>query len=333
MMPEIAVAPTPAAQGTRWTATPKQDVAVQSDVCTLFEGDYHIGVCALINSLVSQGFSGTIWAGYRGSLPPWTASLKVAGPNSYSVNDAVKINFIEVTSHVHLTNYKPQFMLSLFETTTAPVLWYFDPDITIFSPWSFFRSWAAYGIALCQEVVNGTMPDDHPIRMMWNDFASSLNLHSPRKIGRYFNAGFVGVSRANVSFLKTWSDLLQAAHACGADAKSISMRDRTYPFHALDQDLMNVAAMYTTCELSTIGPEGMGFVPGGFTMYHSAGAVKPWRKRMIASALLGIPPSDADKHFLLSLNGPLKPYSKSSVRLKSFSGKVGALIGRFYHRN
>ena len=33
------------------------------------------------------------------------------------------------------------------------------------------------------------------------------------------------------------------------------------PFHASDQDALNIAAMYSVFPLSTLGPQGMGFVP------------------------------------------------------------------------
>lgn len=46
---------------------------MKTTLCTLFEGHYHFGVAALVNSLVAAGYEGTVWVGHRGPLPDWIA--------------------------------------------------------------------------------------------------------------------------------------------------------------------------------------------------------------------------------------------------------------------
>ena len=36
--------------------------ASDTAICTLFEGDYHLGLAAFVNSLVRAGYAGTIWS-------------------------------------------------------------------------------------------------------------------------------------------------------------------------------------------------------------------------------------------------------------------------------
>ena len=59
---------------------------MNSLVCTLYEGDYEVGVGALINSLVNNNFTGKIVVGHKGNLPTWLSSVTRAD-NSYFVGN------------------------------------------------------------------------------------------------------------------------------------------------------------------------------------------------------------------------------------------------------
>jgi hypothetical protein len=95
---------------------------------------------------------------------------------------------------------------------------------------------------------------------------------------------------------------------------------------------MNITTMYAQVPLTAIGPEGMGFIAGGFTMYHTVGSKKPWRKNFLRSALKGTPPSGGDKHFLQCADGPLHPYTPGQLGKMRRSIQWAALIGRFFRR-
>ena len=103
------------------------------------------------------------------------------------------------------------------------------------------------------------------------------------------------------------------------------------PFFASDQDALNVAAMYSEYPLSTMGPEAMGFVPAGFTMFHAVG-LKPWRKAFLQKALAGVPPTEADKFFLTQVSTPIRVYSPWRLHARRIACSTAAFIGRFYRR-
>jgi hypothetical protein len=209
---------------------------------------------------------------------------------------------------------------------------YFDPDITVRCAWAFFDTWVSRGVALCEDMTNATMPSDHPLRLAWVEIATAAGYENPRTLSRYYNAGFVGLPASHAAFLRTWQAFIDIAARHGSDLGQLRSGVRSDPFDAQDQDALNVAAMCARERLTTIGPEGMGFTHGGFTMYHSVGSPKPWRRKMIWSALRGAPPGGGDKAFLDHAQSPIQTYGRFTLLAKKLDYYVAALIGRFYSR-
>lgn len=304
-------------------------------ICTLFEGDYHLGLAAFVNSLVRAGYTGTVWAGYRGPLPPWVNQLRPLNGqhDHYMVAERLRLAFVQLATALHLTNYKPRFMLNLFAGAArdASYLWYFDPDICLRCDWSFFQRWQANGIALCEEIVNYNLSENSPLRWQWTMFGSDMGLGNPRPVRGYFNGGMVGVSAEHTSFLQLWKNILDRAVAGNYDLEVFKPGTPDMPFNATDQDALNMAVMYTEFPLTTMGPEAMGFIPSGFTMYHTVGH-KPWRGSFLLRALAGMPPSEAAKYFFNQVSSPIRPYSPLRLYVKRVACSIAAIIGRFYGR-
>lgn len=304
-------------------------------ICTLFEGDYHFGVAALINSLVRGGYKGTFWAGYRGTLPPWLDQLQCidAERNLYLVANQVRLGFLSVETKLHFTNYKPQFMLNLLadQAASSDYLWYFDPDIYLLCGWPFFAKWQRYGIALCEDLLYFTLPANNLLRQQWAEIAEGMGLGEPKLIAQHFNGGMVGVPATYVSFLQLWKRVLDQASAMGYDLTGFLPFTREMPLHATDQDALNIAALYTEYPLTTLGPEAMGFISGGFTMYHAV-IRKPWRDSIIRNALAGHPPSNAIKQYFRQVSSPIQAYSPMHLRAKLVACSIAGFIGRFYGR-
>jgi hypothetical protein len=322
-------------------STPQLDVnrkdnpVIQYDevVCTLFEGEFHLGVAALINSIVKGGYRGLFWVGYRGDLPPWLAGFQRDENGLYLVGGAL-LGFELVETAAHFTNIKPIFMKNLIDRgIAASRIWYFDPDITVRCEWSFYQRWVKFGICICQEYTMGTMPSRHPIRCEWMKLARSAGWGEPvNELERYFNAGFLGLEVQRAEFLKTWIEANKLAQSTGIDQGKLQHGSRADIFCSGDQDALNIAAMYSKEPLTPIGPEGMGWITGGFTMYHTVGGKKPWKKKFLLSSLSADPPWNGDRHFLDSVDGPLRPYSDFQLRKMRFSANLANLIGRFYVR-
>jgi hypothetical protein len=306
----------------------------RQDICTLFEGDYHYGVAALVNSLVRAGYKGTVWAGYRGKLPPWAGQLKqLDQAGEYMVADQLRLAFVPLNINYHFANYKPEFMLELLahQASEADYLWYFDPDICLRCSWPFFTKWSRHGIAICQDATNNIIPANDPLCYQWLEVGANEGLGQGRPLHHYCNSGMVGVAPAQKSFLELWKRMIAVGVSMGCSIQRIVSLSRELPFHVLDQDAMVIAAMFTEHPLTTMAADGMGFVPGGYTMYHVRGP-KPWRGSLLLRALGGTPPCSATKYYFTQASSPIRLYSPWRLRIKKLECAIAALMGRFYHR-
>ena len=302
-------------------------------VCSLFENHYHFGVAAMINSVANAGFSGLFWIGFRGALPSWAGQLKRREDGLFEVGNA-RLQLEAIGGDRHFGQYKPEFFLSLIERGIArKYLWYFDPDVTVRCEWSFFERWARHGVCLIQDMMN-IMPARHPFRCEWMELARAAGWGEPVQVQNYYyNSGFVGMDIAHREFLERWMGAVRLANTNGVQPGDFQKRRRPELFARVDQDSMNIATMYANAPFSTMGTEGMGFVPGGFAAYHTYGRPKPWQKKLLSSALRGMPPSAGDKDFFRCAGGPIRPYSRARLRSMRIRVAAAALLGRFYSSN
>jgi hypothetical protein len=308
---------------------------VSAYACSLFEGTYHLGLGALVNSLYRNRFRGTVFAGYRGGLPPWaTPTSSELGTTDFDVGGGCRIRFILLDTPLHLASYKPTFMRRMFEQflTDEDMLCYFDPDITVKCRWSFFEEWVQHGLALVEDITFPYLPSDHPLRFEWMKIAKSVRLTEKRRPSRYYNSGFVGVPGRFREVLKTWESSLEAAKAFGYDTTQLASTDRTSPWQASDQDLLNIAVMTSDVPTTTLGPDGMDFSGGGYVMSHAVNSPKPWARDYIKSALAGRPPNLSDKGFWDNAETPIRLFPETVVRKRKLALKAALVFGRVWHR-
>jgi hypothetical protein len=314
-------------------------------VCTLFERDYHHGLAALVNSLVRRGFGGTVYAGYRGPLPNWASkdaktSKCSAGIRSLAVSDACRIEFVPLTTKLHFTNIKPDFMLRLFAEHPLDQLLYLDPDIVLNADWRYVVDWLSCGVALCEDV-NSPIGDYHPKRIGWRRYFGHHGISLAFRTPQYVNGGCVGVRRVDLHFLESWRQLTQlmAEVIGGLDAAKIEggrqLRQTGFGscFDCSDQDALNAALeMSPPVQGSILPRSAMAFEHGAALLPHALGARKPWRRRYVAESLQGLPPTAADKAFWENVNGPLHSMSHSHVRASRLALAFASALGRVYRR-
>ena len=315
---------------------------MKTAICTLYEGNYHFGVGALINSLVANHFSGDVFVGYRGALPPWLRqyhTTKLVGWKDapfMKLSNGSTIYFLFLQTNIHFTNYKPQFLIDLTTgvCTNYDAIAYFDPDIVVCRHWEYFEDWMQHGVAVVHDIIMHDMPSTHPLRRNWEYIALQKGYAINHHLNAYVNAGFCGLHKNYWQFTQLWKSILDIAlNEFNANPNQLKTNPRPHPFFYPDQDAMNLSLMIFKGKISEIGPEGMAFRYGVVAMAHAVGSPKPWNRKIIPSFLCGNLPNFAEKKYWQYVNGPIKIFSKFSLFLIKLKLNIVAFFGRFYSRN
>lgn len=306
---------------------------MKTAICTLYENDYHFGLGTLINSLFSAGYIGNIWIGYRGGLPPWLQNYQNDNEMVIkNLDNRIKLIFIKLSTEKHFTNYKPEFMISIFKEMSLEIdsLFYFDPDIIVKANWFFFEKWIKYGVTLCEDI-NSPIYITHPLREQWKDYFINHNYKIEFKNGIYFNAGFIGLNRDNINFLNIWQNILSLIQIELGGLTQFNYNNRLNIFYQPDQDALNITCGILKENLSIVGKEGMDFIEGGYIMNHAIGSIKPWNKNKFRSLLFkGIKPNKSDRLFLKNSQYPIKLYSNLRYSLKKINLGISIFLSRFW---
>ncbi len=312
---------------------------MNSIVCTLFEGHYHYGVAALINSLYANNYRGNIYVGYRGELPIWSQKASIntniewQGCKTLQLAENLSVHFLPVDTNRHLTNYKSLFMLEVMKFTDAG-LFYIDPDIIIKCKWWYFEEWITYGVAVVQEMSSNILSPNHPKRARWKQVIVSSGKQIERELHHYYNGGFCGVSKRNEEFLETWEKIMRVGiRDYGMDDNHFSKKiNQLSMFPVADQDALNIAAMCSASPISDFGPEGMGFTGSGWLMMHATGKPKPWKANFISKAFDGRRISMAEKLYWDYANGIITAMPAGKITTKKLSIKIASMVNRFFLR-
>ncbi len=304
-------------------------------LCTLFEGHYHMGAGALGNSLSASGFKGTLWAGYRGAIPPWASNVREVGPGigRFSVSKGFDIVFVRLETTLHFAYFKAEFLsriLSEFEKDCDAVI-YIDPDIVVKCPWHLLARWPSGGVALVQDV-HSAMPPRHPMRLAWLELLRGRGISAECARDRYYSSGFVGVDRAHHAFLDVWRSMITIVLSEVGENGGVKHGDASTLFHSTDQDALNMALMVLDAPVNAAGSDAMDFSTGGYLLSHAIGTPKPWEGRFVREALRGFPPTLSSKAFFKNADGPIRIFDPARRVWLEFTLIVGAAIGRFYGR-
>ncbi len=315
-------------------------------VAVLTDGRQDPGLATLINSLVRNGFDGTLWVGWRDRGADLFRDLPV------DVAEAVNPRTVELATRRPLACYKADFLELVWTMAEdATSLIYMDCDLILGCEWAFIRAWVANGVAIVEDLPHRSVSADHPLRQAWKTVLAQAGLPSERELNRYFNSGFVGIPASCRSLLPAWRSLSQllegqtdlredrpTPHYFAGEATPAS--ELYLPDHARtlmkkyfleDQDALNMALMATSVPLSPMGPDAMGFTDARTPIVvHALGPHKPWSKPYLRHLLRhGCGPSFADDMWWQYSAQPLRAQPGRANRHRHWSYRTAKLLRRY----
>lgn len=298
-------------------------------IVTLAERSYLLGVAALYNSLISNGFNGRLVVGFENS--EYFPKL----PYLHLQAEGNKVVWMKLNTKMHFANYKPTLMLDVLrEFGDCEKVTYIDPDIVLHAPFSWLNSWCDGGPVVCSDV-NWWMPADHPTRREWQQL-TGLPIH--HRLDLFFNSGFVSLRREDREFASLWENLIIQYGSLNVplDVKGEigdwRIGGRWLPLFSPDQDTFNMAISHWDGPITTFGPDAMGF-NGPPILAHAIGGAKPWERNFLLYALKGIPPRVVDKIYWRYASKPIMTVTEFNLMLIKLSLSLASLLGRFYRRN
>ena len=165
--------------------------SIHDHVAVVVEPSVHVGLATLTNSLVRDGFCGTVWVGCRGALPAFAA-----GSHHLVDIPTCSLRFRPFATERLLPITKPNSGPAVADhCPTADSLCYSTRTLSCigFRPSSRL---AGHGVALCEDHPYYSVSVTSPIRSAWADLMALEGIRPVREVDRYFNAGFIGVPRA-----------------------------------------------------------------------------------------------------------------------------------------
>lgn len=300
-------------------------------ILTLYEGNYHLGVGALINSAIVSGFKGRFFVGYRDALPPWVGALNRLREEVYLV-DSCELVFFRCDPARHLTYHKPFAALKILENyPDLDTVFYADPDVLFLAPWLYFEKWVGSGVALCLDANFPVMGAFHPWRCDWRKMIASAQLTVDNETTSYYNGGFFGAKREDAALLENWAALTTGFEQQGGRTDAMDTANFLISVRS-DQELLAAAAM-TFSRISELGHEGMGFNGHCCILSHAIEPKKPWTCNFLREAFSAVPASRASKYFMQYTQAPIQLYTKNQYRMKMANLRLSQLVSRFYVKN